>query len=101
MGFHQQQTTLRRSTLKSRILAAIAVLCLSCVAFADAQEDAAMKAWMAYATPGDTHKTMSGLVGTWETTIKTYMQPGEPTEQKGSSSFESVMDGRYIVEKAE
>jgi len=60
-----------------------------------------MKAWMAYATPGDAHKTMANLVGTWDATVKSYM-PGAPaTEQKSTSTFESVMDGRYIMEKAD
>jgi Protein of unknown function (DUF1579) len=88
-------------TLKSRILAAIAVLCFSCLSFAQQSDDPMMKAWMAYATPGDVHKAMSNLVGTWNTTIRSYMNPGEPTDQKGSSTYESVMDGRYLVEKAE
>lgn len=87
--------------MKLRIFTAVAVLSLSCFAFAQQQDDPMMKAWMAYATPGDVHKTMSGMVGTWDTTMKSYMNPGEPTEQKGSSTFESAMDGRYIVEKAE
>ena len=64
--------------------------------------DAMMKAWAAYATPGAEHKAMANLVGTWETTMKSYMDPsGTPTEQKGMSTFTSVMDGRYIMEKAE
>jgi hypothetical protein len=87
--------------LKSTIIAAIAVLCLTCFAFADQKQDEMMKAWMAYATPGDVHKTMANLAGTWDSTIKSYMPGAEPTEQKGTSTFESIMDGRYVVEKAE
>ena len=60
-----------------------------------------MKAMMEYATPGDAHKAMANLVGTWETNFKSYMMPGAPEEQKGTSTFESAMDGRYIMEKAE
>lgn len=59
-----------------------------------------MQAWMAYATPGDPHKTMSTLVGTWDIAMTNYMDPsGKPTEQKATATFKSLMDGRYIVEE--
>jgi hypothetical protein len=90
--------------LKSTIFATITVLCFTFTAFAAEEpkaDDPMMKAWMEYATPGETHKAMENLVGTWDTTVKSYMMPGEPTEQKGTSTFESAMEGRYIMEKAE
>ncbi len=80
------------------------VLCLAFSAFAAEEpkaDDPMMKAWMEYATPGENHKAMGNLVGTWDTTIKSYMDPAAPTEQKGTSTFEVAMDGRYLVEKAE
>ncbi len=86
--------------MKSLIFATLIVFCLSFAASAQDQ-DAMMKAWMAYATPGDAHKTMGNLAGTWETTVKSYMDPANPTESKGTSTFKSVMDGRYIMEEAE
>ena len=64
--------------------------------------DAMMKAWAAYATPGAEHKALANMVGTWDATIKSYIDSsGAPTEQKGTSTFTSVMDGRYFIEKAE
>jgi hypothetical protein len=62
--------------------------------------DPMMKAWMAYATPGDSHKTLANLVGTWDANVKNYMGPA-PMESKGVTTITSIMDGRYIMEKAE
>jgi Protein of unknown function (DUF1579) len=89
--------------LKFTIFATIAVLCLSFAVFAQEtqQEDPMMKAMMAYATPGEAHKAMAALVGTWDSTITMYMEPGKPTENKGTSTFETIMDGRYLMEKAD
>lgn len=93
-----------------KMFAAIAalVLCLpiSMLFAEDAAKDKAMndemmKKWQAYATPGDVHKTMSGMVGTWDTVIKNYADPSTPTETKGTSTFTSILDGRYIQENAE
>jgi hypothetical protein len=92
--------------LKSLIFATLFVLCLSFAVSAQQTQDQAMeemmKAWEAYATPGAEHKVLANMVGTWDTTMKMYMDPsGAPTEQKGTSTFTSVMDGRYLMEKAE
>jgi hypothetical protein len=65
------------------------------------EQQAMMKAYMDAATPGAPHKAMQNLVGTWNSTIKMYDNPGAPTETKGKSTYTSVMDGRYIQEHAE
>jgi hypothetical protein len=65
------------------------------------EQQAMMKAYMDAATPGAPHKAMQNLVGTWNSTIKMYDNPGSPTESKGKSTYTSVMDGRYIQEHAE
>jgi uncharacterized protein DUF1579 len=77
------------------------VFCFCGFLYADQQEDAMMKAWMAYATPGEAQKSMGAMAGSWDTTITSYMAPGTPTVEKGTATFESIMDGRYIIEKAE
>lgn len=64
-------------------------------------EDPAMKAYMAAATPGAPHKAMQNLVGTWNTTVKSYMSPAAPTETKGKSTYTSVLDGRFVTEHAQ
>jgi len=96
--------------LKVKVFAAIAalVLCLPIsVLFADdmsandkAMQEEMMKKWQAFATPGDVHKVMAGMVGTWDTVVKSYSEPSTP-ETKGTSTFTSIMDGRYIQENAE
>lgn len=100
--------------MKSRILAAIAIFALCCtfnVFAADAQKtddakkaemDAMMKAWMAYSTPGDAQKMMGTMAGTWDTEVKSYMDPSQPPMvTKGTSTFTMIMDGRYMQEMAE
>lgn len=66
------------------------------------QQDAMMKAWMEYATPGAPHKALQNLAGNWDATVKSWMAPGAPPEEsKATSTFTSVMDGRYVEEHVE
>jgi hypothetical protein len=65
------------------------------------EQQAMMKAYMDAATPGAPHKAMQNLVGTWNSTIKMYDNPGAPPETKGKSTYTSLMDGRYLQEQAE
>src|SRR5262245_12137150 len=60
--------------------------------------DPAMKAMMAYATPGPVQKAMEGMVGTWNTSITSYMDPAKPEKSTGTSTYTSIMGGRYIQE---
>jgi hypothetical protein len=64
-------------------------------------DDPMMKAMVAYATPGPAQKAMQGMVGTWDAVIKSYMDPKNPTESKGTSTYTSLMDGRYLQESVE
>ena len=89
-------------------LAAFAMCFSMTVIFADdmsandkAMQEEMMKKWMAYSTPSDAHKTMAGMVGTWDTVIKDYTNPAGPTETKGTSTFSAILDGRFIQESAE
>jgi hypothetical protein len=95
--------------MKARILTALAVfsLCFTIGAFADeaktmdkAAMDQMMAKWMAFATPGEAHKTMANMVGTWDGAITDYSS-GTPTQSKGVSTMTSIMDGRYIQESVE
>jgi hypothetical protein len=87
--------------LKIKIFAAIALFCFCGFLCADQAEDAMMKAWMAYATPGEAQKAMAGMAGSWDTTVTFYMNPGQPQVEKGTATIEPIMDGRYLMEKAE
>jgi Protein of unknown function (DUF1579) len=92
--------------------ALIAVLLLVCAPWARAQQDQqaqqdmmndpAMKAMMAYATPGPAQKALQNMVGTWDAVVKSYYpDPAKPTETKGTSTYTSLLDGRFLQESVE
>lgn len=87
--------------MKTIIFVTLILLCLSFGISAQEQaEDPMMKAYMEYATPGDAHKALSNLVGTWTAKVTTYMDPsGKPVEQTGTSTYKMIMDGRYLLEE--
>jgi hypothetical protein len=63
------------------------------------EEKAAMDAMMKAATPGDAHKNLAGLVGTWDATVKMYSQPGAPAQiSTGTSENKLVLGGRWVQE---
>jgi len=61
--------------------------------------DAQMMATMTeMAKPGENHKTLEGLVGSWTYKVKWWMRPDTaPMESSGTCSTKSVMDGRYFI----
>ena len=98
--------------MRVKFFAAIVVIAMCCafqVAFAEetkekgnAMQEEMMKKWQAYMTPGDQQKALAMMAGTWDTSVKSYMEdPAKPTETKGTSTFASIMDGRYLQETAE
>jgi hypothetical protein len=57
-----------------------------------------MAMMMEMAKPGENHKRMQGLVGTWSYTTKWWMSPdAPPSESSGTMVARSVMEGRYLV----
>jgi len=65
-----------------------------------AQDQDAMKKWMDYMTPGEVHKQMAKIAGSWNYTSKMWMAPGqEPMSSTGTSSFETMLGGRYLQAK--
>jgi hypothetical protein len=57
-----------------------------------------MKQMMELGKPGENHKLLSDMAGTWTYTIKMWMNPSAPpTSSTGSAVIKSVMDGRYFV----
>src|SRR6185369_14935429 len=82
------------------------VLCTS--TFADepqkkemsAEEKAAMEAMMKAMTPGDAHKLLDGMAGTWDAKVTMWMAPGqEPTVSTGTSENSWVLGNREMMEK--
>src|SRR5262245_36767913 len=65
----------------------------------DKDEFAAM---MKLHTPGEAHKALEPLVGTWHAKVKMYAKPGEaPMESEGTMTRKWVLDGRFLEEKFE
>lgn len=51
--------------------------------------------------PGENHKHLAQLVGSWTYTVKMWMDPtAPPTESKGTSTCKAVMDGRFLIDEA-
>ncbi len=65
-------------------------------------EEEAMKAWMAYATPGEPHQRLAKGEGTWAVKVKSWMNPSKPPEEtEGTSVAKMVLGGRYLEEQYE
>jgi hypothetical protein len=57
-----------------------------------------MAMMMEMAKPGENHKRMQELAGTWLYTVKWWMNPeAAPSESSGIAVVKSVMDGRFLV----
>ena len=58
---------------------------------------AMMKAWEAYATPGDAHKMLAMDNGTWDCESTMYMSANDPkpTKTKMTGVYKMILGGRY------
>ncbi|HKS21256.1 MAG TPA: DUF1579 domain-containing protein [Thermoanaerobaculia bacterium] len=64
------------------------------------KEKAMMEAWMKASTPGDAHKKLDNMVGTWDVTVKSWMAPGQPPmESTGTAVNQWVLGNRWMEEK--
>lgn len=89
---------------RSLISVVIVALAAACFAPAQAQDEAEMKAMMAAAAPGPHHAALAAKAGSYKTTSKMWMGPGqEPMETVGTAEVTVLMDGRFVeeVDKAE
>jgi uncharacterized protein DUF1579 len=65
-----------------------------------AEQKAMMEAWATFATPGEGHKALAGMVGTWDAEVTSWMEPGQPpTKSKGTSANRMVLGGRWVESK--
>ena len=56
-----------------------------------------METYQKLATPGEPHKQLASLAGTWTTHTKEWMEPGKPpTESTGTCDFKVLLDGRFV-----
>ena len=61
-------------------------------------EQEMMAKMMEMAKPGDNHKILADMVGTWTHKVKFWMAPGAPpSESSGTTVYKSIMGGRYLV----
>ena len=64
-----------------------------------ADQKAMMDAWMKYATPGETHKKMAAMEGSWTAKVSQWMAPGAPAEEStGTAEFKMILGGRYMTQ---
>lgn len=67
---------------------------------ADDMQKAQMEAWMKASTPGDAHKKLDHMVGTWDVKVKSWMAPGAPLmESAGTAENSWVLGGRWVEQK--
>lgn len=67
---------------------------------AQADQDAAMKAWMAYMTPSEVHTMIAKDDGEWNEEITLWMAPGAPpTKSTATVTNKMIMGGRYQESK--
>ncbi|HYK41728.1 MAG TPA: DUF1579 domain-containing protein [Thermoanaerobaculia bacterium] len=71
-------------------------------AAAPMDEKAAMDAMMKAGAPGDAHKKLEALTGTWDAKVTSWMAPGKPPmESKGKSEAKMALGGRFLEERFE
>jgi len=62
-----------------------------------AEQKAMMDAWMKFATPAEGHKSLAGMVGTWDAEVTSWMDPAQPPEKsKGVSENRMMLGGRWV-----
>jgi len=92
--------------MKLKVWVGACAVLISSMVFAQEQpkmspeEKAQMDAMMKASTPGDAHKKLSAMVGTWDAVVKMYpMQPGAPVQQSTATSESKwVLGGRWVQE---
>lgn len=63
-------------------------------------EEESMAKLMEDGTPGEAHEQLAGLVGDWNVEYRMWDGPDtEPMEGSGTSTYRSVMGGRYLIEE--
>ena len=88
------------ATVLVTFTAALAIAADDPKAKAAAQQQAEMEAMMKAATPGDAHKKLGAMVGTFNTDVKMWMAPGTPpTGGTGVAENSWALDGRFLEQR--
>jgi hypothetical protein len=79
------------------IVIAAGALCVAAAAAEEPSQDEMMQAYMKAATPGPEHAMLAKSAGTWNCTMKSWMDPdGEPMVSEGTEVSRMVLGGRYL-----
>ena len=63
---------------------------------------AAMEHYKKLAAPGEPHKLLASLAGSWTTKTKEWMEPGKPpVESTGSAEMKMLLDGHFLQQKVQ
>ena len=63
----------------------------------DMNPEAMMEVYKQLGTPGEPHKQLASLAGSWTTKTKEWMEPGKPpTESTGTAEMRMLLDGRFL-----
>ncbi len=63
------------------------------------EQQAAMAAYQAAGTPGETHARLAAMAGTYDLSIRSWQAPGsEPSVETGTATRRMILDGRVMVE---
>lgn len=61
---------------------------------------AMMELYAKLATPGEPHKLLASLAGSWTTKTREWMEPDKPVaESTGSAEMKMLLDGRFLQEE--
>ncbi len=61
---------------------------------------AMMEVYKKVGTPGDPHKRLASMVGSWTTKTKAWMEPDKPPmEGQGTCEQKMLLDGRYLQQE--
>jgi hypothetical protein len=59
-----------------------------------------MEVYKKLATPGEPHKQLASLAGSWTTKTKEWMEPDKPPmESAGTCDFKMLLDGRFLQQE--
>jgi len=65
----------------------------------DPEMDRMMKMWQEVATPGEPHKRLNALVGSWTTKSTAWMDPSTPMVSTGTAELKWILGGRFLQQE--
>jgi hypothetical protein len=62
-------------------------------------ERTSQEAWAQATQPGVAHERLERLTGKWQTVMKQWRGPGEPTVSYGIATYQTILRGRFVEEQ--